>query len=274
MGIGIAGVVLLLAMIVLSYQGFKNDSFKMRYCFWIDAIRQQRQWDRMIVSGFLHNNGWHLFFNALALFFFSGYLEGTFGVLPFLLIFFGSLLGGNFLELVLHRFNGGYTSLGASGAVSGMIFATIAVMPGIQIMFIPGWLFGIVYVGFTLYSIRQRGSQTAHEGHLGGAITGMLLLALLYPSIALQNWLVIVAITVPALVLIYLFATRPQILIGDANLLGKSKTRYTVDEQYNIDRRERQQQVDAILDKIARKGMNALSQKERDILKEHARSLQ
>ena len=116
----------------------------------------------MFTSGFLHVNWMHLIFNMIALYFFSGSLELYLGPLRFLLIYFASLVGGDALSLFIHRNDSDYDSVGASAGVTGVIFASIALFPGMRIgllflpLAIPGWLFGLVYILYSIYGIRSR----------------------------------------------------------------------------------------------------------------------
>jgi len=83
-------------------------------------------------------------------------------------------VGGNLLALVIHRKNPSYSSVGASGAINGVIFASIAVFPGMKIFFMPGWVFGLIFILYSLYGIRSQKQNIGHESHLGGALAGML----------------------------------------------------------------------------------------------------
>jgi hypothetical protein len=173
--------------------------------------------------------------------------------------------------LMVYKNKGDYTSVGASGAVNGVIFATIALNPNIEIMFLPGWLFGLLYIGITIWGVRSKRDNIGHEAHLGGAIIGMLLAVALQPSALVQNYVTILIISIPTLVFIYLIITRPHILMID-NLFFKTHTHhYSIDHKYNETQRSQQQEVDRILDKISKRGINSLSQKEKQMLKDYSK---
>src|SRR5437764_2427325 len=171
--------VLIVINFLVSYKGFKDSTFYNKYSFRIDAI-QYKDYKRLVTSGFLHVNWMHLIFNMLALYFFSGSLELYLGAVKFLLIYFLSLIGGDLLSLFIHRNDPDYDSVGASAGVNGIIFAAIALFPGMSLgllfipISIPGWLFGLVYVLYSIYGIRSRRNNIGHDAHLGGALVGLI----------------------------------------------------------------------------------------------------
>ena len=172
--IGIS-IFLILANVLVSWKGFNDRNFYERYEFSVEKILLYKQYYRLVTSGFLHVNWMHLIFNMIALYFFSGSVEYFSGPLQFLLIYFASLVGGDLLSLFIHRHDSGYSSVGASGAVNGIIFAAIAVFPGMKMFFgIPAWVFGLAYVLYSIYGIRSRRNNVGHESHLAGSLIGML----------------------------------------------------------------------------------------------------
>ena len=268
---GMISLILILVTAFVSYKGFKDHFFFEKYEFGVDKVRLYKDYKRLITSGFLHVNWMHLIFNMLGLYFFAGSLIAMLGPIQFLLIYFASLAGGNLLSLLVYKNQGDYTSVGASGAVNGAIFATIALNPGINIMFLPGWLFGLLYIGLTIYGVRSRRDNIGHEAHLGGALIGMLVAIALRPSALLENYITILIIAVPTLVFIYLIITRPHLLMID-NLFFKTHTdHYSIDHQYNESQSQKQQEIDKILDKISKRGINSLSQKEKKMLKDFSK---
>src|SRR5215216_6028709 len=91
-------VVIIIASFLVSYRGFKDHMFYEKYSFKIDAVKIEKDYKRFITSGFLHVNWMHLIFNMIALFLFSSSIENFFGPLPFLLIYFVSMIGGDLLS--------------------------------------------------------------------------------------------------------------------------------------------------------------------------------
>jgi len=134
-GTGITGLILIVINGIVSYKGFTNPLFFDGYKFEVDRVLINKDYLRLLTSGFLHVNWGHLVFNMLSLYFFSGPIENNFSSFQLLLIYFTSLIGGNLLTLFVHRNHGEYSSVGASGAVCGIIFASIALFPGFGIGF-------------------------------------------------------------------------------------------------------------------------------------------
>jgi membrane associated rhomboid family serine protease len=275
MGTGITGFILIVANFVFSYKGFTNSAFFDGYKFDVDRILINKDYKRLITSGFLHVGWTHLIFNMLSLYLFSGAIEGFLGGLKFLIIYFASLMGGDLLSLFVHRNHGDYNAVGASGAVCGIIFASIALFPGMGIGFfglpfsIPGWLYGILYVLFSIYGIRSGKQNIGHDAHLGGALIGMMTALIMQPAAFSENYFTILIIAVPVVIFIYLIITRPQILLVDNFYFKTHKDHYSIDHKYNEEKNNRQKEIDRILDKISRHGMNSLSKKEKEKLKGH-----
>jgi membrane associated rhomboid family serine protease len=274
---GVITILLILNNVLFSYRGFSNELFHDRFMFRVDGVLVQKQYGRLVSSGFLHVTWLHLIFNMVALLFFAGLVEANLGALRFLLIYFSSLIGGNLLSLFIHRHEGDYSAVGASGAVSGVIFACIALFPGLDIglffipLGIPAWLFGLLYVLASIYGIRSRRDNIGHDAHLGGGIVGMLVAIALYPQALSDNYITILLVAVPAIVFIYLIITRPHLLLVDNFFYKKKQQFYSVDHRYNTEKFNRQQEIDRILEKIHQKGMRSLSKKERQLLKEYSK---
>ena len=138
----LAGLVIIAITAIFSYRGFNEPLFFEQYKFSVGAIRQKREYYRLISSGFLHADWMHFIFNMLSLYFFQGIVSAAFGAGGFLIIYFGSMLLGNAFSLFLYKDQPWYSAIGASGAVSGVIFAAIALNPdGISVNFLPALFF-------------------------------------------------------------------------------------------------------------------------------------
>ena len=274
---GITVILLIIANIAFSYKGFTNPLFFEGYKFEVEKILIKKDYLRLVSSGFLHVSWMHLIFNMVSLYFFSGIIESSLGVLQFLIIYFTSLFGGNLLSLFINKNHGDYSAVGASGAVCGIIFASIAVFPGMGIGFfglpfsIPGWLYGIVYTAFSIYGIKSKKDNIGHEAHLGGALIGMAAALLMNPPAFIHNYITILIIAVPSVAFIYLIITRPQILLVDNFYFKAHNDDYSIDHKYNQQKNMQQQEIDKILDKISKAGINSLSKKEKETLKEYSK---
>ena len=271
---GIITLIIIIANVIFSSIGFKNETFFDGYKFEVDKILISKDYKRIISSGFLHLDWKHLIFNMFTLFVFSGALESQLGILKYIIVYFASLIGGNLLALFVHRNHGDYSAVGASGAVCGLVFASIALLPGIDVGFfilpfsIPGWLYGLVYVLYSIYGIKSKKDNVGHEAHLGGALIGMLVALILVPSAIVENYVTILIIAVPIIAFIYLIVTRPHILMVDNLFFKNNNNNYDIDHKYNEDRTNKQKEIDKILDKIGSKGMDSLSNREKEMLKD------
>ena len=272
-------LILILANCFISWKGFQDRNFYERYEFSIEKVKIYKQYYRLVTSGFLHVNWMHLIFNMIALYFFSSSVEYYFGPINFLLIYFTSMVGGDLLSLFIHRYDSGYSSVGASGAVSGVIYASIAVFPGMKMGFffipisIPAWIFGLAYVAYSIWGIRSRRDNVGHESHLAGALIGMLLAVAMFPAALTENYLTIGAIALPSMIFIYIILTRPHVLLIDNQFFRTQKKFYSVDHRYNAEKLDKQNEVDRILDKINKRGMKSLTPKEKEILQQYSKTV-
>jgi membrane associated rhomboid family serine protease len=272
-------LLLILANVIVSYKGFTNQSFFDGYKFEVDRILVNKDYKRLITSGFLHINWMHLIFNMLSLYAFSSILEFSLGGVKFLIIYMASLIGGDLLSLLIHKNHGDYSAVGASGAVCGVIFASIAIFPGMGVGFfglpfsIPGWLYGILYVGYSIYGIRSAKDNIGHDAHLGGALIGMLIALAFAPEAFIGNYPTILVITLPTLTFIYIIVSRPQWLLVDNLFFKTHSNHYSIDHKYNEEKTLNQKQIDAILDKISHKGMDSLSRAEKEKLQQYSKKL-
>jgi membrane associated rhomboid family serine protease len=280
MGAGNISIIIILINLASSWKGLTDDRFYERHIFNVDRILINREYGRMITSGFLHVTWMHLIFNLIALYAFSSGIEFYLGSGSYLLIYFASLLGGNLFSLFVHKNDGSFSSAGASGAISGIMFASIALFPGFHIGFfflplsIPGWLFGVAFVLYSIYGIRSKTDNVGHEAHLAGAVIGMLIGIAMEPAALRTNYITITAILVPALVFIYVIITRPHLLLVDNSFFKSQQKYYSIDHRYNAEKRDRQQEIDRLLEKIHKQGMKSLTKKEREFLAEYSKVVQ
>ena len=193
-------------------------NFFEQYLFSTGRILQNGEYIRLLTSGFLHANIGHLAFNMIALYSFSLGVGTRFGFIPYLIIYFGSLIAGNLLALYIHRNHPGYRAVGASGAVSGVIYSSVIIFPNGGISFllfpvsIPSWLFGILFILISVYGIRARLGHIGHEAHLGGAIAGILISVALRPRLLAAHPLLISALLLLTAGFLIILVKRPDIL--------------------------------------------------------------
>ncbi|WCC42909.1 rhomboid family intramembrane serine protease [Tenacibaculum finnmarkense] len=189
-------LLLIAANVLVSYKGFNDITFFNRYKFQIQQIVNGDK-IRMLTSGFLHADWMHLGFNMYALYLFGKTVLGNFSTPYFLLIYFGSLFAGSLYSLYQHKNDYYYSAVGASAAVSGIVFSAIILYPDMTlIMFpiplpLPGYVFGIGYLLYSIYGMKNQADNVGHSAHLGGAIGGYLLTLLLKPTVISNNPLMI-----------------------------------------------------------------------------------
>lgn len=187
-------VTLALLLINLGVSGYvmlMNPSAINALSFRPKRIREQGEYYRFITAGFVHGGGAHLAFNMITLFFFGPLLERLLGPVAFLILYFGSELAAHALTFVLHRADPHYAAVGASGAISGVVFGFCVFFPlrNLYLFFalpIPAILFAFGYVFGSVYAMRGErkrgmGGGIAHEAHVGGALAGVVLTILLEP---------------------------------------------------------------------------------------------
>ena len=136
---------------------------------------------------------------------------------------------------------------------------------------IPSWLYGILYVLYSIYGIKSKKDNIGHEAHLGGALVGMTVAILMEPSAFTENYITILIISVPTIAFIYLIITRPQLLLVDNLYYKKHNNFYSIDHKYNAENTDRQNEIDKLLDKINKKGMESLSKREKAKLNEYSK---
>jgi len=279
MAIGTVNFLIILANLIISFNGLNNRRFYNRFVFQVEKILVYKDYKRIITSGFLHVSWLHLFFNMFTLYAFGGSVERTLGSLQYLLIYFASLIGGGLLSLYIHRNHAGYKAVGASGAIAGVIFGAIALFPNMQIGFfgiplaIPAWIFGLIYMLISIYGIKSKKENVGHDAHLGGALIGMIVAILFRPAALVDNYLPILIISVPALIFLYIIITKPDFLLVDNYFFRNQEDYYNIDHRYNQERANRQKEIDRILEKIHKKGMKSLTREEKELLKRESNSI-
>ena len=151
-------------------------------------FHRRRQYDTMILSGFVHADVGHLLFNMFTFYFFAFPMEEFIGTIPFLILYFFGLVVSHTCSWYKQRNNPGYASLGASGAISAVLFAFIVYFPTMSLMIIPipipipAFLFAIGYVAYSYWASKQDTGGINHDAHLCGAISGLMFVALTDPG--------------------------------------------------------------------------------------------
>jgi membrane associated rhomboid family serine protease len=193
---------LLVIILIFSIYALNDNKVMSKYLFHPYSIHHYKEHYRFLTHAFIHGNVFHLGFNCMALYSFGENLESAWmpliydskviGTLMYILLFTGGIYAASITEYIRNKNNSGYSSLGASGAVSAVIFARILVAPKDPItLFVfnmPGWAFGILMLGLSYYLIqRKRGGNyndnISHESHFWGAIFGLVFIITTKPLI-------------------------------------------------------------------------------------------
>ncbi|MGB6083963.1 rhomboid family intramembrane serine protease [Moheibacter sp.] len=210
-------IIIIAVTVIFSLRAFNNYALFDRFKFQPQAITRGKQYDRLLTSGFLHVDMTHLLFNMLTLFFFANVVIGFFarhmgndiatGSVLFAVLYLLAIIGGNLLALLFQQNNPNYSAVGASGGVSGILFASIVVYPDLQLYLffalpIKGWLFAILYLGYSVYGVQKQLGNIGHEAHLGGAIVGLVFPLIFAPYLFEQNMIYILGMLIPIAVLL------------------------------------------------------------------------
>ncbi len=151
-------------------------------------FQRRRQYETLVTSGFVHADLPHLIFNMVTFWFFAFPLERQIGSLRFAVLYFAALAVSDLGTYLKHRNDPQYASLGASGAISAVLFAAIVYFPWMKLFIIPiplpipAPLFAVGYVAYSWYSARQARGRINHDAHLGGALFGLLFVLVTDPS--------------------------------------------------------------------------------------------
>lgn len=212
-------LIIIAATAIISYIAFSNHALFEKYKFNVGAILRNKEYVRLISAGFLHADLMHLLFNMMTLYFFGPIVIDAFGAFGFLLVYFGSILLGNVFSLYLYKNQSWYSAIGASGGVSGILFASIAMIPDLGIYFffipiaIPGYLFGFALFAYSVYMMLnpRQNDNIGHAAHLGGAFFGLVYAVALQPERAVQNALYLGIMALPLMYMAYMVFVKKRV---------------------------------------------------------------
>jgi len=147
---------------------------------------REKQYDTMIMSGFIHADTTHLLFNMITFFFFAFPLERFLGTGKFVALYFAGLVVSHTCTWYKERNNPQYASLGASGAISAVLFAYIVYFPSTMLLVffipMPAMVFAFLYVGYSWWASKNANDRINHDAHLCGALSGLGFVAVTDPS--------------------------------------------------------------------------------------------
>ncbi|MCB0738718.1 MAG: rhomboid family intramembrane serine protease [Bacteroidetes bacterium] len=186
-------VVIIIITVLVSFRAFSDPELKYKLIFYPYKINGEREWYRFITSGFIHADIQHLVFNMITLYFFGrnvefyfDYLMGGSGKTVFILFYVAAMAAASTFSYFKHKDNPGYMALGASGAVSAVLFSTILVSPWnlIYVFLIPcpAILFGVAYLIYSARMAKLGRDNIGHDAHLFGAIFGVIATIVIAPE--------------------------------------------------------------------------------------------
>lgn len=179
---------------VISFIAFSNSKVIEALILWPPAVKRRHEYWRLLSYGLVHADGQHLLFNMITLFFFGRAMEGFYaqylGPFGFALFYVGGLLVSILPSYLANRDNPNYRSLGASGAVSAVLFAFILLQPWSMIFVfflpLPAILYAIVYIAYSIYMDHHGAtSRVNHSAHMWGGAYGILFTVIMEPRVVL-----------------------------------------------------------------------------------------
>ena len=208
-------LIIISSNVLVSMRGFKDVAFFERFKFNIRALIAG-DYKRLVSSGFLHVDWQHLLFNMFTFYFFANSVVFKLGVFNFYLIYLTSLLTGNLLSFYFHKNEPQYTAVGASGAVTGILYAAILLNPGMKMFIyfipvpIPSYIIGVGYLLFSIYGMKTKMGNIGHDAHFGGAVGGYVMTLILAPKI-LEYHLMMVLLLAAPIILLFLLRWQKRI---------------------------------------------------------------
>jgi membrane associated rhomboid family serine protease len=277
-----ATIIVLVVTGLVSFFAFQRPDLRDKWVFNPRAILADKEFYRMYTSGLIHADWMHFAFNAFSFYSFAQNIELRYGAKVMLLIYGCSILGGSLLSLIIHRHHE-YRALGASGGVCGIIFASIFLLPGISISLffvpigIPAYIYAVIFLVGSFFAHRRQVGNIGHDAHLGGAIVGLLVAAGLYPdmiSAAPGMFALVLGLSLIILVALIFMPHYP----ADRGLVKSDKDAPVGDERWrryqeNRERNGKQLELDALLEKTARDGIQSLSDAERERMEQLSKEL-
>ncbi|MEO8669670.1 MAG: rhomboid family intramembrane serine protease [Tahibacter sp.] len=177
---------------LVSFVAFNNRRLIDQLILWPPAINHHREYYRLVSYGLIHADGMHLLFNMMTLYFFGRVIEplivGHLGAIGYIAFYIGALIASILPTYAQNKDNPEYRSLGASGAVSAVLFAYILIQPWSRIYLygaigVPAIIYAALYIGYSIYMDRARKDNVNHSAHLWGAAYGIAFLLVMEPSV-------------------------------------------------------------------------------------------
>jgi membrane associated rhomboid family serine protease len=189
-------LVIIIITVGVSFYALENTDVKHKLLFNPYSVAKQKQWYKAITHAFIHADFMHLFFNMYVLYIFGTYIESVFilryetGVVYYLVLYIGGVLFATLPAFYKHANNHHYNSLGASGAVSAVLFSAIIINPTMTFYFsIPAFVFGPLYLLYEYYMGKRGRGNVAHDAHIAGAVFGIIFTLILDFNYFIDNFI-------------------------------------------------------------------------------------
>ena len=192
-------LLIIVATCAVSMMAFNRPDIEQRFIFRPESILADKEYYRVVTCAFLHAGWGHLLLNMYGLYFLGGIVAWAYGHGNFILIYFGSVIGGSLLSLYIHRHQD-YAAYGASGGVCGVLFAYVLKFPNSHLALfplpyaLPAWLYAVVFMLASFYALTAARDNIGHDAHLGGAIIGLLVAAQLQPQLVRRHGFMFLAL--------------------------------------------------------------------------------
>jgi len=186
--------------VLISMYSFNNEGLLRSLIMNPYLISSRKQYYRLLTSGFIHKDHMHLLLNMVTFYFFGGVIEqvftiifGSMGGFYFVILYLMAIVVSDLPTVLKHKSNPGYNSLGASGGVAAVVFASIILLPLQDIclyfaLCMPGFILGTLYLVYSYYQGRKANDGINHDAHLYGALFGFLFCIILIPA-SLPNFI-------------------------------------------------------------------------------------
>jgi membrane associated rhomboid family serine protease len=183
-----AAAIILTLTLVISVIGFLSRTVLLKAVLRPYEIAQGREYATLLTSGFVHADFGHLLFNLFTYCSFAFVMEKAMGELRLEILYFGALLASNIGVCIRHRNEPNYTALGASGAITAVLFAAIVYFPTMRLSLffvpigVPAPLFAVIYLGYSFFASGRPGSRIGHDAHILGALSGVVFVLVTAPE--------------------------------------------------------------------------------------------
>ena len=189
-----------------SLWAWMDANFQKDFLFDLQAVKHLRQYYRFLTSGLIHADVFHLLFNLVSFHSFAQEIERHHGPIVLLAIFVAAILGGSLLSFLWHYKDLQHYALGASGGVSGVIYANILLSPGesyismfMMPMPVPASVYAVLYILISYYALKKNADNIGHDAHIGGALVGVIAAIIAQPKVVVFHPMLLGFLLLPVL---------------------------------------------------------------------------